>query len=55
MRGLEIAQAKQASDTTGAAMQPQPGIQPSPGPAPVPANPGTPAPGAAPPQGEQGQ
>ena len=55
MRGLEIAQAKQASDTTGAAMQQQPGIQPSPGPAPVPANPGAPAPGAAPPQGGQGR
>jgi hypothetical protein len=64
MRGLEIAQAKQASDTTGAGMQ-QPGLQPSPGPAPLPANPGSAAPGTAAPgtpapgstgqQGGQGQ
>ena len=59
MRGLEIAQAKQASDTTGAGMQ-QPGLQPSPGPAPMPANPGSAAPGTAAPgatgqQGGQGQ
>jgi hypothetical protein len=53
-RGLEIAQARQASDTT-AAGAPQPGLQPSPGPAPLPANPGAGAPGAAPQGGGQGQ
>ncbi|HEX6643918.1 MAG TPA: peptidylprolyl isomerase [Gemmatimonadales bacterium] len=38
-RGLEIAMAKQASDTTGAGAAQMPQLQPSPGPAPAPADP----------------